>query len=72
MVMKYASVSELKAKLSEHLCSVRAGEAVVVLDRRRPVAQMVPVGEPGNDVRISEPTASAATLRAVKPVRPRQ
>ena len=40
------SISELKAKLSEYLESVRAGEEVVVTDRGRPVARIAPVVGP--------------------------
>jgi len=36
--MKTTSVSKLKAHLSEILRAVKAGEEVVVLERRRPVA----------------------------------
>ncbi len=35
-------VRELKAKLSEYLDRVGAGEVVVVTDRGRPVARLVP------------------------------
>lgn len=35
--MKKASVSELKASLSEYLARVKKGEEVVVTDRDRPV-----------------------------------
>jgi len=37
-----ASVAELKAKLSEYLRAVQAGTEVVVTDRGRPVARLVP------------------------------
>ncbi len=37
-----AGVRELKAKLSEYLERVAAGEVVVVTDRGRPVARLVP------------------------------
>jgi len=40
------SISELKAKLSEYLESVRAGEEVIVTDRGRPVARIAPVTGP--------------------------
>lgn len=40
--MKNASVSELKASLSEYLAKVKKGEEVVVTDRDRPVAKLVP------------------------------
>ncbi len=35
-------VAELKAKLSENLAKVRRGETITVLDRKRPVARIVP------------------------------
>jgi prevent-host-death family protein len=37
-------VRELKAKLSEYLAAAAAGEDVVVTDRGRPVARLVPFG----------------------------
>ncbi len=37
-------VAELKAHLSEYLDRVRAGQEVVVTDRGRPVAKLVPIG----------------------------
>ena len=43
--MKTASVSEAKAKLSALLDLVRAGETVVILQRGRPVARLVPAVE---------------------------
>jgi prevent-host-death family protein len=41
--MTRVSITELKAKLSEHLAAVRAGEEVIVTDRGRPVARLGPV-----------------------------
>lgn len=41
--MTVAAVSEIKARLSEYLARVRGGEEVVVTDRGRPVARIVPV-----------------------------
>jgi prevent-host-death family protein len=37
-------VRELKAKLSEYLAAACAGEEIVVTDRGRPVARIVPFG----------------------------
>jgi prevent-host-death family protein len=37
-------VRELKAKLSEYLAAAAAGEDVVVTDRGRPIARLVPFG----------------------------
>jgi len=41
--MKTAAVSELKALLSQYLSKVKAGEEVVVTDRGKPVAKIVPI-----------------------------
>lgn len=41
--MKTAAVSELKASLSEYLSKVKAGEEVIVTDRGKPVARLVPL-----------------------------
>lgn len=41
--MKTAAVSELKARLSEFLSQVKAGNEVLITDRGKPVARLVPV-----------------------------
>lgn len=41
--MKIAAVSELKARLSEFLTQVKAGNEVLITDRGKPVARLVPV-----------------------------
>ncbi len=41
--MTVAGVAEVKARLSEYLARVRGGEEVLVTDRGRPVARIVPV-----------------------------
>jgi prevent-host-death family protein len=41
--MKTAAVSELKARLSEFLGQVKAGGEVLITDRGRPVARLVPI-----------------------------
>lgn len=41
-VMSKVRIADLKAHLSEHLRSVRAGRTLTVLDRETPVAQIVP------------------------------
>ena len=57
MAMKQARIAELKARLSEYLRTVRRGETITVLDRETPVAQIVPLREPGLRVRKPEPEA---------------
>jgi prevent-host-death family protein len=41
--MKEARISELKNQLSRYLALVRKGEVVRIVDRNRPVAQLVPI-----------------------------
>jgi prevent-host-death family protein len=45
--MATIGVRELRRDASRWLARVRAGEVVVVTDRGRPVAKMIPLGEPG-------------------------
>ncbi|MCC6162120.1 MAG: type II toxin-antitoxin system prevent-host-death family antitoxin [Acidobacteria bacterium] len=49
--MNGVRIAELKARLSEHLRSVRDGGTVTVLDRDTPVAQIVPIAAPSLEVR---------------------
>jgi prevent-host-death family protein len=54
--MESAGVAQLKARLSEYLSRVKAGEEVLVTDRGRPVARLVPVGAgyaPDNEVELA-------------------
>lgn len=41
--MKTTPVSELKATLSEQLAKVKAGEEIVVTERGKPIAKIVPL-----------------------------
>jgi len=41
--MRRVNIGELKARLSAHLRLVRKGEEVLVCDRNRPVARIIPV-----------------------------
>ena len=45
--MQNAKIAELKNNLSRYLDYVKAGGAVIVLDRDRPVAQIVPLSARG-------------------------
>ncbi len=53
---KVAKVSELKASLSKYLAKVKAGEEVVVTERGKPVAKLVPMPqeEEGGMERVKE------------------
>lgn len=41
--MKSVKIAELKDRLSEHLRAVEQGAEVIVTDRNRPIARIVPV-----------------------------
>ena len=54
--MKTAAVAELKASLSKYLARVKAGEEVLVTDRGRPIAKIIPLeeGDVDMDVHVRE------------------
>ena len=49
--MKGVGIADLKARLSEHLKSVRKGRTLTILDRQTPVALIVPYAADPVDVR---------------------
>ncbi len=52
--MKKAKISELRNHLSRYLDHVRAGGRVLVLDRERPVAEIIPVARDQADKGIDD------------------
>ena len=67
--MKQVRIAELKARLSEYLRLVRAGESIAVLDRETPVAQIVPVAERAT-LRVRKPAPGAPPLNRVRLPKP--
>lgn len=63
MAMKTVKIAELKNHLSEHLRSVEAGNEIIVTDRNRPIARIIPHAPVERRLRISEPKRSFASLR---------
>ncbi len=59
--MRIVNVAVLKNNLSAYLEHVRAGEEVLVKDRERPIAKLVPL-EPGEDIRDEELRMAAEGL----------
>jgi prevent-host-death family protein len=51
IVMKTVGIADLKARLSEHLRSVRKGRTLTVLDRGTPIARIVPCAPEAVEVR---------------------
>lgn len=41
--MRSANISELRDRLTQYLREVRAGEEIIVRDRQRPIAKIVPL-----------------------------
>lgn len=53
--MKEVGIAELKARLSEYLRRVRAGDGLIVLDRSTPIARIVPWAQPATPLRVRGP-----------------
>jgi len=67
--MKRASISSLKAKLSQYLAAVKGGQEIVVTERGRPVARISPVrGEAQEEERL-ERLVRTGQLRPPRSVR---
>jgi prevent-host-death family protein len=49
--MSDVRIADLKARLSEHLRSVRNGGTLTVLDRDTPVARIIPIAAPSLEIR---------------------
>ncbi|HWZ71354.1 MAG TPA: type II toxin-antitoxin system prevent-host-death family antitoxin [Casimicrobiaceae bacterium] len=64
--MKSATISETKNKLSQLLARVKRGESVLILERDRPIARIVPVeaAETSDDERLAELERRGALRRA--------
>ena len=63
-------ISELKAKLSSYLNAVRRGQTVTVLDRRTPIARVVPLEEGVRGLRIEPALSPPSAIGKVRGVRP--
>jgi len=71
--VKKASITETKNQLSALLARVRHGETVLIVNRGRPVARLVPaVGGAGDDPegRLSRLERRSALRRGMKPATP--
>jgi len=61
--MRQVRIAELKNRLSEHLRAVENGAEVVVMDRNRAIARIVPMPGPGEHVRLIEPRRPFPEIR---------
>lgn len=73
MIMRAVGIRELKNKLSEYLRIVRAGETVLVTDRGKVVAELVPPGEgEGRSSHLSPALAELVREGRATPGSPRE
>ena len=63
--METAAVSELKALLSKYLSKVKAGEEVMITDRGKPIAKIVPVTRADSEIPASLLTLERAGLARI-------
>ena len=62
-----ATISEVKNGLSAYLRRVKAGESVLVMERKTPVARIVPVGHAaGGGLKLDEVDRDAKLVRLVQ------
>jgi prevent-host-death family protein len=61
--MKRVKIAELKDQLSQHLRAVEKGAEVVVTDRDRPIARIVPFERGAEQVSYSLPLKDFAEIR---------
>jgi prevent-host-death family protein len=63
--MKAVKIAELKDRLSEHLRAVESGAEVVVTDRGRPIARIVPFssGQPSATIEAAKVPFSIVRAR---------
>jgi prevent-host-death family protein len=69
--MKRATISHAKNHLSELLASVKRGESVLILERDRPIARIVPIdaSQQSDDERLADLERRGIIRRAAKPPR---
>ncbi len=62
--MKRVKIAELKDHLSEHLRSVERGGQLLVTDRNRPIARIVPASASRSLLQVKAPKRPFASIRA--------
>ncbi len=68
---RHASIASLKARLSEYLKAVKAGEEIIVTDRGRPVARLTPVsGRAQGEARMEELIRAGLARPPIAPLPP--
>ena len=73
--MRRVRSSELKSKMGQYMQAAQAGEEIVVTDRGRPVARLLPFAEPEAELSIQRvqprdpdaPPLGALSIRSLSP-----
>lgn len=63
LAMRQVRIAELKNRLSEHLRAVENGTEVLVMDRNRPIARIVPLTPLDRRVRLIQPSRDFPDIR---------
>jgi antitoxin (DNA-binding transcriptional repressor) of toxin-antitoxin stability system len=66
--MVKVSITELKSRISQHLRSAQGGETIQVMDRARPIAQIIPMDQPSQGLDIIAATSTFASVRNIRVV----
>jgi len=61
--MKHVKIAELKDQLSRHLREVEQGEEIIVTDRSRPIARIVPIERVDPPIVLRPPKEPFSTIR---------
>jgi prevent-host-death family protein len=61
--MKQVKIAELKDQLSRHLRDVEHGEEIVVTDRSRPIARILPIEQIRPPIALRPPKQPFSTIR---------
>ena len=65
--MRSANIAELRDRLTQYLREVRAGEEIIVRDRQRPIARIVPLTV-DNDPDDAQLVAAGLMRKAQRPL----
>ena len=68
--MRSANIADLRDRLTQYLREVRAGEEIIVCDRRRPIAKIVPLNVDDDSAEETALVAEGLLRKAERPLPP--
>ena len=66
--MRSANIADLRDRLTQYLREVRAGEEIIVCDRRRPIAKIVPLNVDEDSAEKTALVAEGLLRKAERPL----